>query len=119
LHEINSVNFCQIGNSVSPVIIKNIKDELIRQKFILSQPFSYYLMSIVSKFTNWRCWDVFFALVDLSCKLLVCPRIWEETRSDIPSHLGVKALRFLCARRDCMLVALEWFAALKLYRFLV
>ena len=34
LHNSNNVNFRQIGNSVSPIIIKIIKNELINQGFI-------------------------------------------------------------------------------------
>ena len=34
LHKKNNVNYSQIGNSVSPIIIKCIKDELVKQNFI-------------------------------------------------------------------------------------
>ena len=33
-HKKNTVNYTQIGNAVSPVIIKNIYNELCKQKFI-------------------------------------------------------------------------------------
>lgn len=36
LHERNTINYRQIGNSVSPVIIKSIYNELVNQGFILS-----------------------------------------------------------------------------------